>query len=405
MRKSMGLKVALLVVGLLTMAVAPATAQLGDPLSLAASGVLLPFFNDTVAGFVSVFEVTSPIVGFTGLTCQGESDCNPMHAVFFSATCARQTSATITETNRQAVAFIGSAAPLTLTFNGLAAIAATANGFDLQPLLWPIHSRVHWIDTSKGRVRELEPIILDTFINTLSSVPLIPFPATLPSVGLCNDFGRVEGVSPFCWNPLRSGATVVTPQDSASLKSSFILICPRSTIQAGSSAGGSGLAVDWRTGSTQSALIDDGSLAGGVFPRSRFPTLWNRDGSTGFPASNAITGGAATTLRALIIDDNEVPVRDTQIPCDCLTNLAVANIDVVYTLPPTNLGANTVPVWLTILEEQSATTALPAQSREFSFTGYLNLEVVGHEATLFHRFSNASRDNLETGTSNIHKNR
>jgi hypothetical protein len=328
-----------------------------------------------------------------------------MHMVFFSATCARQTSATIQETNRQAVGFIGSAAPLTLNFNGLAALASTANAFDLQPLLWPIHSRVHWIDTSKGRVREVEPIILDTFNNTLTSVPLIPFPATLPSVGLCADFGRVEGVSPFCWNPLRSGATVVVPQDSASIQSKFILICPRSTIQAGSTAGGFGLAVDWRTGSTQAATLDDGSLAGGVFPRSRFPTLWNRDGSTGFPATNGITGNAATVLRALIVDDNEMVVRDTQIPCDCLTNIAVANIDVVFTLPPTNLGASTVPVWLTILEEQNVTTAIPAQSREFSFTGYLNLEVVGHETTLFHRFSNASRDNLENGAANIHKNR
>ncbi len=388
MRKSMGLKVALLVVGLLTMAVAPATAQLGDPLSLAASGVLLPFFNNGTAGFVSVFEVASPTVGFTGLTCQGGSDCNPMHVVFFNTACARQTSATVQETNRQAVGFIGSATPLTLTFDGLAALASTSNAFDLQPLLWPIHSRVHWIDTSKGRIRELEPIILDTFLNTLTTNPLIPFPATLPTIGLCVDYGRTEGVSPFCWNPLRSGATVVTPQDSATLKSSFILICPRSTIQAGSTNNGAGL-IDWRISSAQTGVLDDGSLTGGIFPRSRFPTLWNRDGSTGFPAANAITGNAGTVLRALIIDDNEVPVRDTQIPCDCLTNRAVADIDTVYTLPPTNLGA----------------TALPAQSREFSFTGYLNIEVVGHEATLFHRFSNASRDNLETGLSNPHKNR
>src|SRR5262245_43654190 len=62
MRKLMGLKVALLVVGLLTMAAVPATAQLADPLSLATSGVLLPFFSDTTAGFVSVLEVVSPVV-------------------------------------------------------------------------------------------------------------------------------------------------------------------------------------------------------------------------------------------------------------------------------------------------------------------------------------------------------
>jgi len=49
MRKLMGLKVALLVVCLLMMAAVPATAQLADPLSLAASGVLLPFFSDGAA--------------------------------------------------------------------------------------------------------------------------------------------------------------------------------------------------------------------------------------------------------------------------------------------------------------------------------------------------------------------
>jgi hypothetical protein len=324
-----------------------------------------------------------------------------MHAVFFSATCARNNSAAITETNRQAEAIIGSAIPFLLNSvpNGLAAIAASANGLDLVPLLWPIHTRTHWIDTKTGRVRELEPIILDTFSSTISSVPLIPFPTTLPSIGLCADFGRVEGTSPFCWNPLRSGATVVTPQDTSSIRSTFYFICPRSTIQAGSLAGGFGL---------PSNPPDDGSLTGGVFPRTVFPTLWNRDGSAGFPAANGISGGAATTLRVLIFDDNEALARDTQFACDCLT-VKPAVEETTYTFAPTNLGGSFVPVWLTELTTTGVSTAIPAQSREFSFTGYMGVTVEGthiQDATaLFHRFSNASRDNLLTGTANVHKNR
>jgi len=61
MRKLMGLKVALLVVCLLTMAAVPAAAQLADPLSLAAAGVLLPFIDTGATGDVSLKKVAVPI--------------------------------------------------------------------------------------------------------------------------------------------------------------------------------------------------------------------------------------------------------------------------------------------------------------------------------------------------------
>src|SRR6266849_2243558 len=93
MRKLMGLKVALLVVCLLTMAAVPATAQLADPLSLAASGVLLPFFSDAAAGFVSVLEIVSPVVPTqTGFT-PPFNFTNPIHAIFFRENCTRDGSA------------------------------------------------------------------------------------------------------------------------------------------------------------------------------------------------------------------------------------------------------------------------------------------------------------------------
>src|SRR5262245_3684916 len=122
MRKLMGLKVGLLVVCLLMAAAVPANAQLADPLSLAASGVLLPFFSDTAAGFVSIFEITSPVIPTVTGTTFPFDFTNPIHAVFFTATCARNGSAADELTAKQAKAYISSASPFLLSFNGLAAI-------------------------------------------------------------------------------------------------------------------------------------------------------------------------------------------------------------------------------------------------------------------------------------------
>src|SRR6266849_6217170 len=134
MRKLMGLKVALLVVPLLTMAVVPASAQLADPLSLAASGVLLPFFSDPAAGFVSILEIVSPVVPTLIGNTFPFNFTNPLHAVFFRENCARDGSAGDVETSKQAKAYVTTASPFLLNFNGLAAIASTVQGNDLLPL-------------------------------------------------------------------------------------------------------------------------------------------------------------------------------------------------------------------------------------------------------------------------------
>jgi hypothetical protein len=387
MRKLMGLKVGLLVVCLLMAAAVPARAQLADPLSLAASGVLLPFFSDTAAGFVSIFEIASPVVPTVIGNTFPFDFTNPIHAVFFTATCARNGSTADEQTSKQAKTYISSSSPLLLSFNGLAAIGSSINQIDLVPLNFPIHSRVHWIDVKTGRLRELEPIILDSFLNLNPAfLPLVVNFGAGASNGLCNAGASPAGPSGangFCWSPLRSAATFVTPQESASIHASIILICPRGTIQ--STAGG------------------------GVFPiAAGFPRLVNRDGSFGFLSSNVVTGNSSARLRGRIYDDNETLVRDIEVPCDCLTNTPVLSIDTVYSLPPTNLGAHTVPVWYTELEStaqtNNAVTGVPAAQHN-SFTGYWNLEVTGQAGTLFHRMSNASLDNLTNGTSNAFGNR
>jgi hypothetical protein len=101
-------------------------------------------------------------------------------------------------------------------------------------------------------------------------------------------------------------------------------------------------------------------------------------------------------------------MRDVQVPCDCLTTTPVLTIDTIYSLPPTNLGPHTVPVWYTELESQAVNsnpTDPTVVAQFFSFTGYWNLEVAGTAATLFHRMSNASLDNLSTGFANGFANR
>jgi hypothetical protein len=369
----MRVKVIVLVACLLSMTVSPARAQLGDPLSLAALGVLLPFFSDPAAGFVSVFEITSPVVPTTIGFALPTDFTNPIHAVFFNATCARNTSNADVFTSKQAKAFISTAAPLSLTFNGLAAFATSPGGNDLIQANFPFFSRTHWIDAKTGRLRELEPITVATFLSLGPGFqPLVVNPGAGASLTLG---------PPFVWNPLRSAATFVTPQESASVRGTLYLICPRATIQS--------------------------PTGGGIFSVPSFPRLVNRDGTFGFQEGHVVTNNSVSKLRARVYDDNEVLSRDYEIACDCLTVRSLLDIDGGYAAPPTNLGAGTVPVWYTEIESTAQTSnplggSPPAHN---SFTGYWGVEVVGSSATLFHRLSNASLDNLSTGTANPFNNR
>ena len=373
-RISMRLTIVVLVTCLVSMAAAPAGAQLGDPLSLAASGALLPFFSDQAAGFVSIIEITSPVLPTTIGFAPPFDFTNPIHAVFFNATCARTTSAGDVLTAKQAKAFISTASPFSLTFNGLAALATSPGGNDLVRANFPFHSRTHWIDVKTGRLRELEPITVANFLGLDAAfLPLVVNPGSGASIAL---------PPPFVWNPLRSGATFVTPQESASIRGTLYLICPRDTIQS--------------------------PTGGGVFSVGSFPRLVNRDGSFGFQGGHVVTGVSVSRLRARVYDDNEALSRDYEIPCDCLTARPLLDIDGGYAAPPTNLGAHTVPVWYTEIEStpQSSNPLLggtaPAHN---SFTGYWGLEVAGSGATLFHRVSPASLDNLSAGTANAFDNR
>lgn len=191
-------------VGLLLTGVVPAMAQqggIGDPLTLAASGVVIPYF--AVGGAVSLLEVASPVAA------------NPdLHMLFFNATCARIEPSVGMPLTTNDIAF-QPITPLAATpqpfpgvpTSGLIGIGSTGpDGFSNFPLQAPIHSRVYVFDPSDGTSRVLEPIILNT--------------AEFPS-------------QEHWWSPLRTAVTFFSPLVTATVHTHLFLICPTSTIQPG----------------------------------------------------------------------------------------------------------------------------------------------------------------------------
>jgi hypothetical protein len=174
---------------------------IGDPLTLAASGVLIPYV--TSGGTVSIVEVASPV---------GQ---NPnLHMQFFDANCNIVGPSVGMPLTTNDISF----QPVNLSqggtvpdgINGLVAISAVAaDGFTNIPLESPIHSRVYTFNPSDGASRVLTPIILDT--------------AEFPG-------------NPHTWSPMRTAATFFSPLQTAVVHTQLILICPKSTIQGAAGA-------------------------------------------------------------------------------------------------------------------------------------------------------------------------
>jgi len=168
---------------------------IGDPLTLAASGVLIPYVT---AGSVSLVEIASPV-----------SDNPNLHMQFFNESCNKVGPSVGMPLTTNDIAFqvvgVSQGGVVPDGTNGLVAVSAVGlDGFTNIPLENPIHSRVYVFSPSNGSSRVLEPIILDT--------------AELP--GLFNT-----------WSPLRSAATFFSPLVTATVRTHLILVCPTSTIQ------------------------------------------------------------------------------------------------------------------------------------------------------------------------------
>jgi len=181
--------VGLMVGGVLAMA-APAIAQVADPLTLAASGVLMPFFGGS--GNISFLEVASPVGG------------NPfLHMFFFDTACNRMSDSVGLPETINDIALLNTSLVVP-GLSGLITIAqADASGFELRPLQSPIHSRVYWLNAVTGRNRVLEPITLDTFGFAAAGT----------------------------WNPLRTAATFFAPLEGGAVTTTLYFICPKSNIQ------------------------------------------------------------------------------------------------------------------------------------------------------------------------------
>lgn len=178
------LTVVMIAVALVTVAT-PVLAQDGDPLALAAGGVLLPFFGNGAIGDVAIVEVASP---------RGPN--LDLRMVFYDATCARASETAVPLTTND-VALLDTSGFLPNT-NGLIAIRGSGG-----PLANPIHVRLYWINVVTRRSRVVEPITIQQYNGTRT------------------------------WNPLRTGATFFAPLQTASIQSTLFLICPKTTIQAG----------------------------------------------------------------------------------------------------------------------------------------------------------------------------
>jgi hypothetical protein len=169
---------------------------IGDPLTLAASGVVIPY--STAGGTVALVEVASPV---------GQ---NPnLHMQFFDANCNLVGPSVGMPLTTNDIAFqpVNSSQGGTVPdgTNGLVAISAVGpDGFTNIPIESPIHSRIYQFSAVDGSSRVIEPIILDT--------------AEFPG-------------NPHTWSPMRTAATFFSPLQTSAVHTHLFLICPRNTIQ------------------------------------------------------------------------------------------------------------------------------------------------------------------------------
>jgi hypothetical protein len=337
MRKlTMGLKVGLLVVGLLATFAAPSTAQFlppsataagfADPLTLATSGVLLPYFG--TGNNISILEVAAPV------------DEVPLgHMIFYNAACSRIESRplplTTNDVEVRTVAAAGGLVPVS-NQDGLVAIANTFNQLQLFPLVphfeEALHSRMYWINVNANRFRVLEPIILqalETWDNPLTT-----------------------------WSPIRTGATFFAPQESqVGIQTTLYLICPKATIQ----------------GAPDAAFPTTTIVVNGR--EVNFPDVGLGAG-VGFKTSYPIG-----SLAGVVYDDDENPLADISVACDCLTTKVLSGAGAISTIYTQHQG--------------DTYTELVTDGTFAGFTGYKALTFAGIDTVdFFGRLSNGNRNSL-----------
>lgn len=326
-----------LLVGSLIAGATPVMAQVqggvGDPLTLAASGVVIPFF--TSLSTVATIQVASPV-----------SDNPNTHMFFFNADCARIPISVGIPLTTNDIAFqqVGSAqgGPVTTGTNGLVTIAnSDTTGFTLVPLVpgHPIHARIYLFSSVDGRSRVIEPIILNT--------------AEFPSPA-------------HWWSPLRTGGDFFAPLQTATVQTNLILICPKDSIE----------------GASGSAFGADPGGGGNIdFTSTGFPQINPR-----FPVASG--GVLSNVIRVRVYDTNEVFKRDFTIDCNCVIEYpAIATSINTFFADPVEAALGTY----------TEITSTPGSgNRRVTFTGYTSTFTVGSAINAFFaRFHNGSQPSLD----------
>lgn len=336
-------------VGALLAGAGPATAQvvvpggLGDPLTLAASGVVVPYI--ATGGVVTLIEVASPV-----------RDNPNLHMEFFDSSCEFVGPSVGLPLTTNDIAFLNlpSQVPSIAGNSGLVAISSVdASGFIPAPLESPIHARAYVFDPTDGTSRVLEPVILDTAEwgqRTLSGF-------CREVDGVCVEDGQ-SITDLHTWSPLRTAVTFFAPQQTEVVHTTLFLICPQSLIQ----------------GDDNAYFNPDRG-----FPLFRVSV--NGDVASGFPAD-------PHTLRARVYDTNEVFLRNlTPIPCTCLTQIHLEDPTFVV---GADIYAQQVGGTYTELEE------IPGTDVSSAFTGYRAIFTVGSPLNnFFGRLSNGSRPSIQ----------
>jgi len=291
----------------------------GDPLGLIASAAIQPFWSSG-ANF-TVIEITSPVNFNTDLD-----------AHFFDNTCAKDQSISLPVTQNGLLLFTPD--DIGIAYNGLAVIGRSANSLTLTPipLTAPIHVRGHWVNFANDHIRVLDPISVTA----------------------------AESSPQQTWNPLRSGATFVSPLEGADFQTTIFLVCPGSTVT-------------------------------GALPTT-----------SGFPEAPRIAFGttAATSgIVGVIYDDDENPRRNIQVPCVCITALPVLTINSVYGNASATGSTGLFYTELFTLPGTPAGTP-PVTPPPAAFTGYRSIVISdavwpGGQGDKFGRLHNASSSALQ----------
>ena len=307
---------------------------IGDPLTLAASGVVIPFLT-ALAGqpVVSTLQVASPV-----------SDNPNAHLFFFNADCARIPISVGIPLTTNDIAFQQIAAaqggPIAAGVNGLVTIAQSdPTGFTLIPLDngHPIHVRLYLFSTADGRSRVIEPIILNT--------------AEFPSIA-------------HWWSPLRTGADFFAPLQTAAVQTDLFLICPKDTIE-----GGAGAAFG----------VDPGGTGNVDFTSTGFPQINPR-----FPTG---AGALSNVIRVRVYDTFEVFKRDFTIDCNCV---------IIYTGIATSINPFYADPVEAAFGTYTEITSVPGSPRRVTFTGYTSTYTVGSAINAFFaRFHNGSQPSID----------